>query len=506
MFKWGLFKKDSVDLDFLPEEIQNEMKSIYSKFSGSDPVVLVIDQLSEMMRDQQQIIDENAQQVEALENKVKQAYLEKNFQADLLTSMCDEIQAPIYAINQLGDWLNQTHLDLNQKAGFDLYRITGRKLNDLFKNIIDVAKLREGIFLLDPQLFQLNEMMREITQALNLTAQEKGITLHINIDPDIPQYIVGDMKRLEQILVSLINNAIKFTYEGEVRVTIQKGRDEGSECIINFLVMDSGIGIPSNQLDNIFNRLSQGDPDVERNYGGTGLGLYICKSLVEQMGGAIWVENRQEGGATFGFSIQFEKGSTEQAEDELLFIPLESKFEDNVLEEDDHAEDLDPTEDYIPEEAGHVEELDPIADLTVEEISAEETVFGEENVDTNNFKVLVVDDCEETCRMIENFLEDTSYDVDVVHDGLVALEKFESSSYNLILMDIQLPGLDGVGVTMEIRNKETEGTPRTPIFALVGSSSEDEGYYHAADFDHCLIKPISKSHLLAAISTLDILR
>ena len=487
MFKWGLFKKDSVDLDFLPEEITNEMKSIYSKFSGSDPVVLVMDQLSELMRGQKLKLDENAQKVEELQNKVKQAYLEKNFQADLLTSMCDEIQAPIYAINQLGDWLNQTHLDLNQKAGFDLYRTTGRKLSDLFKNIIDVAKLREGIFLLDPQLFQLNDMMSEISQALNLTAQEKGITLHINMDSDIPQYLVGDMMRLEQILVSLINNAIKFTYEGEVRVTIQKGRDEGSECAINFLVMDSGIGIPQNQLDNIFNRLSQGDPDVERNYGGTGLGLYICKSLVEQMGGAIWVENRKEGGAAFGFSIEFEKGSTEQAVDELLFIPLATEAEDDA-----------------PEESVQTEELDPTEDLMVDKVSAEETGFGEDNVETKTFKILVVDDCEETCHLIEKFLEDTSYDVEVVHDGLVAIEKFESDSYNLILMDIQLPGMDGIAATMEIRNKETPDTPRIPIFALVGSSSEEEGYYLAADFDHCLIKPISKSHLLSAISTFDI--
>ena len=159
MFKWGLFKKDSVDVD-LPDEIKKEMKSIYSKFPGSDPVVLVMDQLSEMIREQKQTIDKNTQQVEELKMRLKHAYREKNFQADLLTSMCDEIQASIHTMNQLGDWLNQTHLDLNQKVGFDLYRIAGRKLNDLFKNIIDVAKLREGVFQLDPISFELNAMVR----------------------------------------------------------------------------------------------------------------------------------------------------------------------------------------------------------------------------------------------------------------------------------------------------------------------------------------------------------
>jgi signal transduction histidine kinase len=478
MFKWGLFKKDSVD-NGLPDEIKGEMKSIYSKFSGSDPVILVMDQLSEMVREQQQTIEENKKQVEALKKKVKHAYLEKNFQADLLTSMCDEIQAPIHTMNQLGDWMNQTHLDLNQKAGFDLYRIAGRKLNDLFKNIIDVAKLREGVLQLDPISFELNEMVSEIMQTLNLTAQEKGISLHINIDPEVPKYLIGDVKRLEQIMISLINNAIKFTYEGEVRVTIQKGRDDNTECALNFLVMDSGMGIPESQLVSIFDRLAQGDPDVERNFGGTGLGLYICKSLVEQMGGSIWAENRKEGGATFGFGIQFEKGSLEQVEEGLLFFPPEVQTEDSNHEGFDEGL---PEDDDAPEEA----------------------IAVDDNGKSKKLSILVADDCKETCKLIETLLKDTPYDVDVAHDGLAALEKYDSGNFGLILMDIQMPGLDGIGATMEIRDQESKGASRTAIFALVGESSEQEGYYHAADFDQCLNKPISKDQLLEAISTLNV--
>jgi len=474
MFKWGLFKKDSVDMD-LPDEIKNEMKSIYSKFSGSDPVVLVMDQLSEVIREQKQTIDENAQKVEELKMRLEQAYRAKNFQADLLISMCDEIQAPIHTMNQLGDWLNQTHLDPNQKSGFDIYRITGRKLNDLFKNIIDVAKLREGVFQLDPISFQLNEMVREIMLTLNLTAQEKGISLHINMDPDIPQYLVGDMKRLEQIMISLINNAIKFTYEGEVRVIIQKGRDDDTECVINFLVMDSGMGIPDNQLDTIFDRMAQGDPDIERNFGGTGLGLYICKSLVEQMGGSIWAENRKEGGATFGFGIQFEKGSLEKAEEKFLFPIQEKDTKDSDSEED-------MLEDKVPGEE----------------------VTANNNGNNENLKILVVDNCAETCQLIESFLETGPYDVDIINDAEAALEKHETGGYDLILIDIELPGLDGVSATIEIRNRESESTSKTPIFALVGSASQADGEYLAADFDQCLIKPVSRDNLLEAIATLNI--
>jgi CheY-like chemotaxis protein len=348
-------------------------------------------------------------------------------------------------------------------------------LNELFKNIIDVAKLREGIFELDPISFQLNELLSEIMQTLNLTAQEKGISLHLNIYSDIPQYLFGDMKRLEQMLISLINNAIKFTYQGEVRVSIQKGRDDGAECTINFLVMDSGMGIPENHLDTIFDRLAQGDPDVERNYGGTGLGLFICKCLAEQMGGTIWAENRKEGGATFGFGIRFEKGSLEEIEEELLFLPQEIGTKDSEPDED-------VSEEKVPGEA----------------------VSAVNNGKNKNLKILVVEDCRDTCKLIESYLEKGLYDVDIVNDGMAALEKHETRDYDLILMDIQLPGLDGISATIEIRNKETESSFKTPIFALVGSSSEAEGDYLAADFDQCLIKPISKDKLLESITMLNI--
>jgi len=474
VFKWGLFKKDVADMDF-PDEIKSQMKTIYSKFSGSDPVVLVMNQLSQVIRDQKKEIDENAQRAKELEVKLEQACQARNFQADLLIAMCDEIQAPIHTMNELGDWLNQTHLDPNQKAGFDFYRITGRKLNDLFKNIIDVAKLREGVFQLDPISFQLKELVGDILQTLNLTAQEKGITLHINIGPDIPQYVVGDMKRLEQVMISLINNAIKFTYEGEVRVLIQKGRDNGRECAINFLVMDSGMGIPENHLDTIFDRLAQGDPDVERNYGGTGLGLFICKSLVEQMGGAIWAENRKEGGATFGFGILFEKGSLDDIEDELLL--LSKKIE---------------TEDF------HLDEK-----LQEAEVHGEGVATGN-NGKNENLKILVVDDCNDTCRLIERFLEKSHYDVDIVNDGKAALEKHATGDYDLVLMDIQLPGMDGISATIEIRDRESEKSSKTPIFALVGSAGQADGEYLAADFDQCLIKPVSKRKLLEAVASLKI--
>ena len=478
MFKWGLFKKELSDTD-LPAELKAQMQSLYSGKGGTDRVVMVMDQLCQLIREQQMGLEKNKSKIMELETKLDQARLAKNFQADLLVSMCDEIQAPIHTLNQLGDWLDQTHLDPNQRSCFNFYRRTGRKLNDLFNNIINVAKMREGILQPDPISFQLNETVREIMQILNLTAQEKGIPLSIHIDPDVPQYLIGDVKRLEQILVSLINNAIKFTYEGEVQVRVQKGSDDGAECTLDFQVMDSGVGLPENQIDNLFDRLAQGDPDVERNYGGTGLGLYICKCFVEQMGGSIWAENRKAGGATFGFSICFEKGSMEETEEEML--TLSQNMETPESENNDAT-----AEDKTPQ--NNDSETPPEKNGTM--------------------KILVVDDCLDTCRLIEEFLEKGPYEVHVVNDGVAALQSYEEDDYDLILMDIQLPHLDGVGATMEIRNKEAgREVSKIPIFALVGNPGEaQESYYLAADFDRCLIKPVSREDLLEAIDTLKISR
>jgi CheY-like chemotaxis protein len=257
------------------------------------------------------------------------------------------------------------------------------------------------------------------------------------------------------------------------------GEERDTEYLISFLVMDSGMGIPANQLVSIFERLAQGDPDVERNYGGTGLGLFICKCLVEQMGGVIWAENRKEGGATLGFNIRFEKGSLKEAEEELLFLP-------DALDTDPESDEEYVTDYSAPEP---------------QEIAGNNGTH-ETEVDGNK-KILIADDCEETCKLMSKYLEDTPYDVEVVHNGIEALKKYDSAKYDLILMDIQMPEMDGVGTTMEIRSRESKGATKTPIFAMVGDSSDEDGYHLAADFDQCLNKPISKETLLKAVTTLN---
>lgn len=468
MFKWGIFRKE-LEETHLPRELQEMVAAVYADHASTDREVQAIQQLSDIVRHQHEELEALRRRAQDMEFQVDQVNRETSFQADLLTSLCDEIQAPIHTLNQLGDWLDQTHLDASQRAGFIFYRRTARKLQGMFKDIIDIARMREGVLLLDPITFQVHEEIRGIMQTLNLTAQEKGIPFKVNIDPDVPDILVGDIKRLEQILMSLGHNAIKFTYEGEVAVRIQKVSEEGGECVLKFIVQDSGMGIPSNQIHTIFDRLAQGDPDVERNYGGTGLGLYICKSLVEQMGGNIWAENREAGGASFGFCVPFENGSAEEISVRATALASEEKPRD---------------------------ESGPL-DLSVATEAPQEDSI-------KKTRVLLVEDDLATCRLIEGFLDQNHYDIEVVHDGVSAIDKYDEDKYDLILMDIQLPHLDGVGATMEIRNKENHRQEsKTPIVALVGDPGADEGsHYLAGDFDKCLFKPVSRDTLLDTISHL----
>ncbi|NIQ00619.1 MAG: response regulator, partial [Nitrospinaceae bacterium] len=323
---------------------------------------------------------------------------------------------------------------------------------------------------LDPIPFNLEELVQDSVNAFRLTAQDKGIGLKVHMDESIPKPLVGDLRRLEQILISLVNNAIKFTYEGEVQIQVRHGGEDGPQCIVHFLVMDSGIGFPEDRKELIFERMAQGDPDIERNYGGTGLGLYVCKCLVELMGGKIWAENRESGGATFGFSLPFEMGSVEDLKEELIFTPREKPENESPADADEKGDGLSRE----PEDNG-----------------ASGYSEGE------SMNILVVDDCEDTRKLIGKFMEDIPCQIYFAGNGLEALEKHDEHQYDLILMDIQMPEMDGVGATIEIRKKEVaKKVGKTPIIAMVGNPGvQDEGYYLAADFDRCLIKPVSKADL-----------
>jgi CheY-like chemotaxis protein/HPt (histidine-containing phosphotransfer) domain-containing protein len=277
-------------------------------------------------------------------------------------------------------------------------------------------------------------------------AQQKGLALVCAIAPDLPANIIGDPTRLRQVLLNLLGNAIKFTESGEVALRVGLDPDTVSSGTLRFTITDTGIGIPDEKLSAVFERFTQADSSTTRRYGGSGLGLTISKRLVELMGGRIWVESRVEEGSIFSFSVPLETwtGTTEVV-------------------------------------AGLVE--------TVSESALPE------------LQILLVEDSPDNRTITLAYLQDTPYRIDIAENGQIACDKFKASRYDLVLMDRQMPVMDGLAATRAIRlwEQANQRTP-TPIIALTAAALKgDREKCIAAGCTAYLTKPIKQKILLQAI-------
>jgi CheY-like chemotaxis protein len=301
----------------------------------------------------------------------------------------------------------------------------------------------------------LKELADEAIEIHHHNATSKGLGLSCRINPGTPERFFGDPKRLRQVLLNLIGNAVKFTDQGHVELWVSAPTPEQ----LLFSVSDTGIGIPEEKWEMIFEPFSQGDTSVTRQYGGVGLGLSLCKRLVEVMEGRIWVESRVGLGSRFSLSIPF------------------SAVETGALNSHER------------EEAG------------LEEVTSEDDAFQDEGAIT----ILLAEDVRENAQVIEAFLLGSPYRLDIVEDGSQVLDRIQlGKRYDLILMDIQMPGMDGLEATRRIRHWEEEkGLSRTPILALTAyAMSGDEKRSLEAGCDDHITKPISKKKLLKIIDNL----
>lgn len=277
-------------------------------------------------------------------------------------------------------------------------------------------------------------------------AQEKGLVLVCEIDPDVRTDLVGDPTRLQQVLLNLIGNAIKFTQSGGVSLRISRDLGFLSPAALRFTVTDTGIGIPSDKLDNIFERFTQADSSTTRRFGGSGLGLTISKRLVELMGGRIWVESAVDKGSTFAFSVPFE--IWDSANRAVLV-------------------------------AAGTGSTAPLPAL----------------------RILLAEDSADNCTITMAYLEDTPYSIEIAGTGAIACEMFANGHYDLVLMDRQMPVMDGLTATRKIRAWEhANNRPPTPIIALTASALKgDREMCMAAGCSAFLTKPIKQDVLLQAI-------
>ncbi|MBF0271592.1 MAG: response regulator [Magnetococcales bacterium] len=374
-----------------------------------------------------------------------------------LAAMSHEIRTPMNAILGMGEMLAESPLNDSQQRFVQIIHHAGQGLLALINDILDLSKVEAGQLELETIPFEPEAMMETLVEMLQPKASSQETEIALQIDPYIPKRLIGDSQRLQQILLNLLSNAVKFTPRGRVVLSMVRigegenpGGKEGEQHRLRFSVADTGMGIPLDRQQKIFQPFIQVDTSTSRRFGGTGLGLSICHKLVERMAGSIWLESQPGQGSTFHVELSFSQAPT-----------VESR---------------------------HVDSGQP--DLLI----AERKESG--------LSILMADDAEENGFLIDAYLEKTPHCLTLVEDGVQALQKFKEGTFDLVLMDMHMPGMDGYQATRAIRAWEaSHDRVPIPILALTASAMwEDIAVTRAAGCTLHLSKPISKKLLLETLS------
>lgn len=358
-----------------------------------------------------------------------------------IANMSHEIRTPMNVIIGMTELLTESLLTREQRKYLSAIKTSADNLLGLINDILDFSKIEAGHLEMEELKLHLKNVFENLEVSFEPKAKEKGIQIRTEIDDAISLNLLGDGYKLNQVLVNLVNNAIKFTEQGTVTIQAQLIEESSTHQTIRFAIADTGIGINPENLDAIFQMFKQEDSSITRRYGGTGLGLSISQSIVENMGGKIDVESKKDQGSVFSFVIELKKELVKQKMIESDAMPLEK--------------------------------------------------FG------NQLRVLVAEDNELNQLLITTILNREGIQFDLADDGKVVLEKLKTTEYHLILMDIQMPHLDGMATAKLIR---TELNMNIPIIALTANASpDDEAKYKESGMDDYIAKPFKREELFAKI-------
>ena len=366
-----------------------------------------------------------------------------------LSTMSHEIRTPMNAVIGMAHLLLQENPQPHQLEKLKTLRFSAENLLALINDILDFNKIESGKVNFEEIDFSLYDLINGVKHALKFKAQEKNLKLKVKYDDDIPDVLVGDPTRLTQVLINLLGNAIKFTEQGFVSVDLEVV-EEKPDCVkIQFTVQDTGIGIPQEKLDLIFERFTQANGDTTRKFGGSGLGLSIIKNLLELQGSKIQVESQQGVGSKFYFNMNFK----------------------------------------LSDKSGVSEH----SQLDIER----------EDKNLKGTKILVVEDNKINQMVANEFLGKWQAEVSFADNGLIALEKLETQQFDIILMDLQMPEMDGHEAVRAIKNHQNELTRQTPVIALTASVMADvKDKVKQNGFSSYVSKPFNPTELYSKIRKL----
>jgi CheY-like chemotaxis protein len=354
--------------------------------------------------------------------------------------MSHEIRTPMNAIIGFTKVVLKTDLSAKQKEYLTAIKMSGDALIVLINDILDLAKVDAGKMTFEQTPFKMSMSIAAMLHLFETKIQEKNLELLKEYDANIPEVLIGDSVRLHQIILNLVSNAVKFTNEGKITTSVRLMSEDEESVLLEFAVTDTGIGIAENKLDKIFDNFQQASSGTSRLFGGTGLGLAIVKQLVESQGGEINVKSKVDCGSTFSFTLRFKK-TKELAEIENCMVEVDKEIK--------------------------------------------------------NIRVLVVEDIALNQLLMKTLLDDFGFERDIAGNGKIAIEKLQTKTYDIILMDLQMPEMNGFEATTYIRNTMKLNVPIMALTADV--TTVDLEKCKAVGMNDYIAKPVDERVLYSKI-------